>query len=292
VSIPLTFDWLTVAFIKVRLHLWWRRARAPRQLALLLLLGAFLGAFSGCVPVTRFEETQSAAQVELEGRRRSEYQVAQLKAENEQLRAQMQAQGHTLDERDQALSQAELDSSVQGKQRQDAEGMVEQLRGELARVGGHLQAYHDDKQKLETALDAESARGRELAMLTRDVTASLADRVATGECGLDIERGRALLRAPRDKMLTAEGGLSPDAVPVLKAVARVLKLHPQTKLRVEDGAASADAIAASKLVEALGELGVAGDRFESLAVDPAAPAAPSAPAAPPAPEVTFGFSVP
>ena len=76
-------------------------------------------------------------------------------------------------------------------------------------------------------------------------------------------------------MLTTEGGLSPDAVPLLKAVARVLKLHPQSKLRVEDGAASADAIATSKLVEALGELGVAGDRFESLVADSAAPAAPT-----------------
>ena len=62
-SIPLTFDWLTLAWLKTRLHLWWRVGRAsPRQLALLLVLGLF----SGCVPVTRFEETQSAAQVEME----------------------------------------------------------------------------------------------------------------------------------------------------------------------------------------------------------------------------------
>ena len=67
-TIPLTFDWLTVAFIKVRLHLWWRHARASQQ-KLGLLLSLWI--FSGCVPVTRFEETQSAAQVELEGRRRA-----------------------------------------------------------------------------------------------------------------------------------------------------------------------------------------------------------------------------
>ncbi|HVY29765.1 MAG TPA: hypothetical protein VHB79_24565 [Polyangiaceae bacterium] len=293
-SIPLTFDWLTVAFIRVRLHAlaaeWrrggWKRARAlPRQLALL----AILSVFSGCVPATRFEEAQSAAQVEAESHRRAELQLTQLKAENEQLRSQMQAQGHTLDERDQALSQAELDSSVQGKQRQDAEGMVEQLRGELARVGGHLQAYHDDKQKLEAALEAQAAQGRELARISRDVTASLAEPIGAGEYGLDAERDRIVLRAPRDKLLAADGGVSPDAVPVLKAVARVMKLHPQSKLRVEDSSAAADAVATSKLVAALGELGMAADRFEPLAVDVAsATAAPASDAA----EISFGFSVP
>ena len=124
-SIPLTFDWLTLAWLKTRLHLWWRVGRAsPRQLALLLVLGLF----SGCVPVTRFEETQSAAQVEMEGRRRSEYQVAQLQKELAELRQRMQQQSQTIDERDQALSQAQLDSSTLGKQREDADGVVAQLR--------------------------------------------------------------------------------------------------------------------------------------------------------------------
>ena len=155
-SIPLTIDWLTLAWLKTRLHLWWRVGRAsPRQLALLLVLGLF----SGCVPVTRFEETQSAAQVEMEGRRRSEYQVAQLQKELAELRQRMQQQSQTLDEQGQALSQAQLDSSTVGKQREDAEGMVEQLRGELARVGGHLQTFHDGQQKLEAALATEAARG-------------------------------------------------------------------------------------------------------------------------------------
>src|SRR6186713_3138345 len=77
VSIPLTFDWLTVAWLKTRFALWWRGRRSPRQLVLLWLL-----AVVGCVPVARFEETQSAAQVEQEGRRRSEQQVQALQAEN------------------------------------------------------------------------------------------------------------------------------------------------------------------------------------------------------------------
>lgn len=292
-SIPLTFDWLTVAFIRVRLYVLagrfrrggWRRARvSPRQLALLLVLGVF----TGCVPATRFEEAQSAAQVETEAHRRAEQQLAQLQAENAQLRAQMQAQGHTLDEREQALSQAELDSSVQGKQRQDAEGMIEQLRGELARVGGHLQAYHDDKQKLETALGTEAERARELSRLARDAALSVGEPLAVGEYALDAERERIVLRAPREKVLAEDGSVRPEAAGLLKAVARVLKLHPQSKLRVEDGAAAADPIATSKLVTALGEQGMAADRFEPLAQDATATAAVTSAT----PEISFGFSVP
>lgn len=292
-SIPLTFDWLAVVFIRVRLYMlagrvrragWRRMLVSPRQLAWLLVLGVF----TGCVPATRFEEAQSAVQVETEAHRRAEQQLAQLQAENAQLRAQMQAQGHTLDEREQALSQAELDSSVQGKQRQDAEGMVEQLRGELARVGGHLQSYHDDKQKLETALGTEAERARELSRLARDTALSVGEPLAVGEYALDAERERIVLRAPREKVLADDGSVRPEAAGLLKAVARVLKLHPQSKLRVEDGAAAADPIATSKLVAALGEQGMAADRFEPLAQD--ATGAP--PVASATPEISFGFSVP
>lgn len=289
-SIPLTFDWLTLTWLKTRLELWLaRRGLWPRRLALFLLLGVF----SGCVPVTRFEETQSAAQVEMEGRRRSEYQVAQLKTENEQLRAQMQQQSQALDDRDQALSQAQLDSSTQGKQRQDAEGMVEQLRGELARVGGHLQAFHADQQKLEASLTAEAARGRELSRLARDAALAFPEPIATGDYTLDPEQGAIVLRVPREKLLTEDGSVKPEAEAVLKVVARLMQLHKTAKLRLEDSSAAGDPLAVSRLVTALTERAVPAERFEPLAVQPEANAA--AAAAPPnrdGAEIAFGFSVP
>jgi chromosome segregation ATPase len=250
----------------------------------LLLL---LGVFSGCVPVTRFEETQSAAQVEMEGRRRSEYQASQLQTENAELRAQMQQQRQSLDERDQALSQAQLDSSTQGKQRQDAEGMVDQLRGELARVGGHLQSFHDDQRKLETALTSEAARGRALSRLSRDAALSLPEPIATGEYTLDAEQGSIVLRVPRAKLLTDDGSVKPEAEPVLKVVARLMQLHKQARLRVEDSAAAGDPLAVSRLVAALTERAVAAERFEPLAAQADA----AAPKTREDAEIAFGFSV-
>jgi len=289
VSIPLTVDWLTLAWLKTRLHVWWRIGRvSPRQLVLLLVLGVF----SGCVPATQLEETQSAAQVEMEGRRRSEYQVSQLQTENAELRAQMQKQSQVLDDRDQALSQAQLDSSTLGKQREDAEGMVEQLRGELARVGGHLQSFHDDQQKLTAALATEAARGRALSRLSRDAALSMAEPIATGEYTLDAEPSSVVLRVPREQLLADDGSVKPEAEPLLKNLVRLMQLHKQAKLRVEDSAHEGDAIAVSRVVAALTERAVPPERFEPLAAKAeVAPAAAAAPDPGPA-ELSFAFSVP
>ncbi|HEY6079554.1 MAG TPA: hypothetical protein VIW29_12155, partial [Polyangiaceae bacterium] len=261
-SIPLTIDWLTLTWLKLRVSLWWRRQR------LLVQVLALVGVATGCVPAAQFEEAQSAAQVEQGGRQLAEAQLAAQQAENAKLRAQLAQQLATLEQREQALAQAELDGSVQGKQRDEAAGMVEQLRGELARAAGHLQSFQDDKQKLTASLPAEAERGRSLARLTRDVSLLLATPITTGEYALDAEQGRLVLRVPRDKLLAQDGSLKPESATLLQAVARTLQLNPQCKLRLEDAAAAGDPLAVSRLVAALGEQAVAPERFEPLAVQP------------------------
>lgn len=258
-SIPLTIDWTALSWLATRLRFWWRR-RAVERLAPLFVL-ALLG--PGCVPATQFEETQSAAQVEREGRRRAEQQAEQLSAENAQLRQQMQQEKRELEARDQALSQAALDTSAQGKQRQEAESMVEQLRGELARAGNHLQAYHDDKQKLEQALTSESAHARAMARFSRDVSLSFAEPLATGEYTLDAEQNRLVLRVPRGEVLSESWEVKEQATGLLERVARLMELHPAARLRVSDASAPADPLRVAKLIEALGERGVAPSRLEA-----------------------------
>lgn len=266
-SIPLTIDWLTLSWLRLRLSLWWkarrRRARlSPRQLALAVTVLVL----TGCVPVTRFEEVQSAAQVEMAGRHRAEYRIGQLEAENAALQASAQERSRSLaqqmEQRDDALAQAELDKTTQNKERADAEGMVEQLRGELARVGGHLQSYHEGQQKLQAALEAETARGRALSRLTRDVALSLAEPLTTGTYWLDSDARHVVLRVPRDAVLAQDGNVKPEAAALLKSVTRLLELHPESKLRVEDLSAPGDAVAASRVVAALA---IAADRIEPLA---------------------------
>jgi hypothetical protein len=253
-----------------------------------LALALLLGVVSGCVPVTRFEEAQSAAQVEMAGRHRAEYRAEQLAAENAQLRAGERQKAAALDEQNDALAQAELDKTTQGKERADAQGMVEQLRGELARVGGHLQSYHAEKQKLEASLEAESARGRGLVRLTRDVALALGEPLNTGEYTLDTEQQHVVLRVPRAKVVADDGSLKPEADGLLKIVARLLQLHPTSKLRVEDTSAPGDPSASSRWMSALDRLAITTERLEPVA----AAVNGSAPAAPATPEVVLGFSVP
>lgn len=299
-SIPLTIDWLTLAWLKLRLSLWWRRKRLP-----LLALGlTLLLCLAGCVPVTRFEEAQSAAQVEMAGRQLAEQQLQREQAESQALRARLASQDATLAEKDQALAQAELDGAMQLKQRGDAEGMVEQLRGELARVGSHLQSYQSDKQQLEASRQSDAERSRAVARLARDVSLAQSEPIATGVYTLDAEPGRVVLRVPRQQLLSEDGSLKPECRPLLEGLARVAQANKQSRLRVEDMTAPGDAIAASRLVAALTERGVTSERFEALAAasdDAAAPAPAPAPAAGApaagapavgAPEIWFAFSAP
>jgi Skp family chaperone for outer membrane proteins len=248
------------------------------------LIALLLGVLSGCVPVARFEETQSVAQVEMEARRRSEQQAQQLEAENAQLKAQIQQKSEAVQEREERLSQAELDSTTQGKQRQDAEGMVEQLRGELQRASGHLQVFHDEKQKLQAELGTEVERSKENARVTRDLSLALAEPISVGTYTLDAAPQGVVLRVPRSDVLSTDGAVKTEAAALLDAVAKVLSLHKTTKLRVEDSSAPGDALAAARVVQALTERAVGGERFDPLLPDAAA-AQPTD-----EPEILFGFS--
>jgi hypothetical protein len=260
VTIPLTFDWLTLTWLRTRVLLWLRLRVSARNRLLVLLLGVL----GGCVPVTRLEETQSAAQVEMEGRRRSEQQARELEAENARLRAEMEQKSRAVEERDERLAQAELDSTTQGKQQKDAEGMVEQLRGELQRAGGHLQAYHDEKQKLQAELGTEVERAKENARVTRDLSLSFAEPLATGEYSLDAEEHGVLLRVPRSDVLATDGAVKNEAGTLLDSVTKLLVLHKTTKLRVEDSSSPGDAVAVERVVKALSERGVSSERIEPL----------------------------
>src|SRR5258706_6972120 len=181
----LPLDPLTIAWLRARVTVWLANAG-------LVSLFVLLGAVSGCVPATRFEEAQSAAQVEMDGRRLAEQEIVALKAEKQALQGRLAEQGRALGDREQALAQAQLDTQTVGKQRLDAEGLVEQLRGELARVGDNIRGFVDDKQKLEASLaaasaerdqqrEAEAARGRAMSRIARDAALVLADPLSSGE---------------------------------------------------------------------------------------------------------------
>ncbi len=76
------------------------------------------------------------------------------------------------------MSESKLESSVVAKERDEATGLVDQLRGELARVGDNLRSYAEQKADLEKSLQAAQARSSN-SSATKAQTVSLARLAAT-----------------------------------------------------------------------------------------------------------------
>ncbi|MEP7049664.1 MAG: hypothetical protein ABJB12_04895 [Pseudomonadota bacterium] len=277
-------------------------ALAPRLIVHIASIAVIAGLVSACVPATRYEEAKSAGEVELAGRQRAE---AELRAAQEQLAqatAQLNQREQKLSETEQSVSESKFENSVAVKERDEATGMVDQLRGELARVGDNLRSYAKQKAELEKSLDAAQQRKAELekneahtvaiARLTRDLTSALGDRVTSGDVSIDVQGGRVVISAPTELWFDDGGALRGGIDGVLAAISRVLTLHTDSALELRVPGPDADKRSAV-LVSALGARGVAASRIgvPPTPVAPAIGAAPeSAPAARP-PELSKPGSV-
>jgi hypothetical protein len=153
----------------------------------------------------------------------------------------MQQQSQVLDDRDQALSQAQLDSSTQGKQREGRRRHGRTAARRAGARGGHLQASTTTNK----AADGAASRGRDAAALSRlSRGRALAGEPATGEYTLDADRARsccACRARVAGRRRQREARASPCSSVCGDATAQA------AKLRVEDFGA-ADAIAVSRLV--------------------------------------------
>lgn len=122
----------------------------PFVLFWLLVLGA---AMSGCVPMTNYEQATSAAEVEREGRRRSDAKLELATAKLERIEKERDQLAARLDEKESAVAQTAMDIVTTQKERDQQTELVTQLRGELARVGGHLEAFAGEKNGLAQELE-------------------------------------------------------------------------------------------------------------------------------------------
>lgn len=120
------------------------------------LLAALLGA-SSCVPATRYEEAQSAAEVGSEAHRRSQLELETQKARVAALEAELRAREQKLHGRDQDLEEAKLARGSIEKEREASVSLVDQLRGELSRAGDHLQTFSEQNTRLERELEKARA---------------------------------------------------------------------------------------------------------------------------------------
>ena len=278
-------------------------ALAPRLVLHVASVAAVAGLFSACVPAAQYEEAKSASEVELAARQRAEAELVATRSKLDAAGTELNQRDQKLAETEQSVSESKFESSVALKERDEATGLVDQLRGELARVGDNLRSYAEQKADLEKSLQAAQARKLELerneaqtvaiARLTRDLTSALGERVTRGELTIDVRDGRVLLSAPPELWFNDDGTLRAGMDDVLTALSRVLSLHSASALELALPVSDAEKRGPA-LLGALSSRGVAASRMKlaplATSTPSAAPSAEAAPAKAPMSLVDLSFS--
>lgn len=241
-----------------------------------------LASSAGCVTKTRYEEAKSGAQVEREGRRRSQEEVVALTERVNALSIELEQREQRLDEYGDRIAEADLARDIALGERQSASELVEQLRMDLERTGNHLRTFADEKNRLGTALDAAEVRAKRLdaceqnasdnAAIVRDVALLLKEPIAVGDIELDPIDGRAVLRISASEIQGET--LSPAADKLIQGVARVASLHSSARIAVAQ-TKSNDAARLRVIADRLRGLGVVAERVQLKPGEPGGSGSPT-----------------
>ncbi|HEY3236793.1 MAG TPA: hypothetical protein VGJ84_18895, partial [Polyangiaceae bacterium] len=236
----------------------------------LVVLGA---AAAGCVSKGRYDQAVSAVNVEKEASRRATLRITEVNRKLADLEQRLRERESALGRRDQERAQIELDLAVVTKEREAAQELADQLRGELGRVGDHLRAFSAQKQELTTALeqaeqrvaklDQDQERSLRTTRVMRDLALLLQEPVSTGKLTLDVSNGQPMLSVPNAHLFTRNAkSIDWRGVRVLKAVARLSALHPKVRFELsEPGTSGGEGATLLHLVgEKLGKLGLKAER--------------------------------
>jgi hypothetical protein len=180
-----------------------------------LWVGALTAASTvGCfVPERQYDQAVHTLRAEQAGHRKTAERLHGIRKKLAIAEGKLEKEHGHITAREGELAQSKLDYYVVSTEREDAVRMVEQLRGELARVGDHLKAFSEQKNSLETALDDAEERARELerletdfaqkARLMRDLAYALHDDLTGDLAAIDVDDGT--LRIRFDAGATFEG---------------------------------------------------------------------------------------
>lgn len=261
-----------------------------RRLIPVVPLLAFGLALQGCVSARHYEEARSVAESETAAHGRTRARLEAAVKRIHELEADLEKQQKVLAERDSAVAQSKLDTTVAQKEREAATELVEQLRAELARTGDHLTSFSREKQELTQSLLVAEQRMQsielagknlgELVATTRDLALLLEEPLAKRSVELGAKDGQVVVSMASERLFAPRGdALLADAAPVLEAVSKVSASHPALKIVVREPAcAELGAARATRLGEALRERGVSAGRLTLPAakLDQRSPAAESA----------------
>lgn len=243
----------------------------PLLIASSVVLGA--SCLSGClVPNARVEEAQSALRVEQRAHRQTAEKVYDLTKRLDRAEHDLADKQKKVQKEGAAVAQASFDYDVALKQRDEAEAMVEQLRGELARVGNHLKAFAGERERLAQELAQKESEAHQLAqverasqaqvLLMRDLTLEFHAEITKGNVRLISERGVAVLQFPAGEMYAEDGTLSPGGSQRLTRLAKRTKGSNGVSFKLEiaergsDAASDSTLLRLSQVAELLAGVGV------------------------------------
>ncbi|HET9932895.1 MAG TPA: hypothetical protein VFQ35_19460 [Polyangiaceae bacterium] len=209
---------------------------APRVLVPLGALAALSSGMTGCVSRLSYEEAASAAEVEREGHRRAELDLAALKARVAELEGQLKERSAGLSEREEKLAEEKYERNVASKERDETASLVAQLRGELARANEHLEAYARNNARLEHELSV-SRDGGASSPLVQELKSVLTSAHLEQSVRLSENATGVTASVPADIVFKrGEAELGPALGSLSAALARFAESHPELRVTLREGA--------------------------------------------------------
>lgn len=207
----------------------------PRVLVPFASLAAALGALSSCVPQARYEEARSAAVAHSAASQRLQAELEAERARASALQAELGEQSRQSESHGQSLAQSKLDSELLVKEREENAAVIDQLRTELGRAGGHLQAYSAERSRLATELSQVRAQTQALEPILLALGQELRRFGGTSDLGatVAVSAGALVLRIPAAALFEGVGAKpGPRLLALVERAAQLARAEPRLVVRV------------------------------------------------------------
>jgi hypothetical protein len=238
------------------------------------------------VPQGRYDEATAKLHAEQAARTSAEGALATAQAELAHLDDALRGKEKSLDGQGQELAEAKLDVDRAATERDDAVVLVEQLRGDLARVADNLREYSQQKTDLEASLAEADARAKKLDAaerlmaarvgVMRDVATAYGDPALSDKVFVSANAGNPVVRFSAGEVFVKgqEGAdeVRPEAAALFARLATTLASRPDARVSLADLAspsiAAEDRIIRLQLVaDVLVKNGVTMDRISFASAD-------------------------
>jgi len=198
---------------------------------------------AGCVSKVKYDRSVQDATGARAAAVRCSADEAAARAEIERLKASLSEAQALAGDKDRTLAQAEVDRHDLETKLDDATAVIQQLRGELERLGKNADALIAEKGSLSKALVDAKARLEELRKaqaaadarlaLFHQLAAKLQRMVDAGQLKVALRDGRMVIQLPNDVLFdSGQTALKPDGQRAIAQVADVLKTIPHRRFQV------------------------------------------------------------